>query len=352
MNKLPSFEQIEIVIPDAEARCAPRSLMWHGDTLIDRAGGGTFGLDGKIGRTINEFGHTVSGYGYRFNSAVSSPSGRYAVIYERRGTKGIILRDGEFLREINRSYYHSDVYDFPVLLITLPDGREVIVHCPEAYCELQIEELETGHRLTERRNKPQDFFYSRLAANPSGTRFLSAGWIWHPFDAVLLFETEVVLREPALLDNEQHWQFRDCSSSINSACFLDDDRVILYSDAEADDFHDDDLEEERARRITPGTISVFNLQTQKYESIVPVTETIGTLMPVGKTHAVGFYGHPKLIDLATGTIVHRWPDLATGKQNSSIHREELPPLAIDATHARFAVAGASGISVVTLQISA
>src|SRR5262245_4771266 len=85
-----------------------RSLVWKGDRLVDWVGGGgSFGLDGST---------TESGvrYAYEFDAACACED--YAIIYTRLATKGLIVRLGEWGREINRSYYHADVYDYPVCL--------------------------------------------------------------------------------------------------------------------------------------------------------------------------------------------------------------------------------------------
>jgi hypothetical protein len=53
-----------------------------------------------------------------------SPSGEFAVIYTRLGTKGLVLHRGKIIREINRSFYHADVYEYPIGLAALKNGRE------------------------------------------------------------------------------------------------------------------------------------------------------------------------------------------------------------------------------------
>ena len=42
------------------------------------------------------------------------------------------------------------------------------------------------------------------------------------------------------------------------------------------------------------------------------------MMPVGTNFVVGFFGHPKLIEIATGKVLRSWPDLMSGDQKSSI----------------------------------
>lgn len=153
-----------------------QSLVWNGDELIDWAGGGTrFSLDGE---TVS---NPVS-YGDTFDAAAMSPSGEFAVTYTRLGTKGLVLHRGKIIREINRSYYHADVYEYPIALARLKNGREVLIHCPEEYCRLEIDDVQSGERLTDRRSrKPADFFQSRLAVSADGRTLASAGWSGIPW---------------------------------------------------------------------------------------------------------------------------------------------------------------------------
>lgn len=82
-----------------------RSLSWQGDTLVDWVSGGNLhSLDGTSRRSYVN-------WAYGFDRAVTSPDGRFAVIYETLGTKGLVLKDGEFVREINRSFYHASAYE-------------------------------------------------------------------------------------------------------------------------------------------------------------------------------------------------------------------------------------------------
>ena len=58
-----------------------------------------------------------------------------------------------------------------------------------------------------------------------------------------------------------------------------------------------------------------------------------------------------LVELKTGRIVHRWEELASGRQNSSIIRgqeAQLPATALDPSNRRFAVAGVDAITVIQL----
>src|SRR5215468_6529162 len=205
------------------------SLCWCGDHLVDWVGGcRVFALDGT------EREASVH-YGYRFDAATASPDGRFAVIYERLGTKGLLLRDGQILRELDRSYYHADAYEYPVALFNDPDGRVLLAHCPGNYCRIELEEAETGRPLTASEDrKLSDFFHSRLAASPGGKRLLSAGWVWHPLSLVLCFDVAQALADAHYLDDRHGLpaSFNPDLAEESSACWLDDDCIAVAASAE------------------------------------------------------------------------------------------------------------------------
>jgi hypothetical protein len=121
---------------------AASSLFWDGDELVDVVGGL---------RRWDAEGHArpaAVSWGYPFDQAIVSPSGRFHVMYAERGTKAAVLSQGRLVRELNRSFSHATDYDYPVALGRLPDGREIVAHCPDHYNQLEIEELESGRRLT------------------------------------------------------------------------------------------------------------------------------------------------------------------------------------------------------------
>jgi len=86
---------------------------------------------------------------------------------------------------------------------------------------------------------------------------------------------------------------------------------------------------------------------------VNLAEPAGILRPLG-THAISFYDHPKLIDVTTGEVVHRWTEFRTGRHRSSCGLTPLqghdatPPPALDPLRSRFAVADATGITAIQL----
>lgn len=319
----------------------PESLCWQGDGLTDWVSGGIhYGLDGSVSDPHVRFG-------YRFDSAVSTPDGQYAVIYEGLGTKGLVLRDGRLHREISRSYYHADAYDYPLALRTLPSGRTLLAHCPDEYCRIEIEDLETGERLTRRESHSPDIFHSRLQFSPDGRYLVSAGWVWHPFDVVQVFEVPRALEAPETLDDPKFFQLDEWGAELYGAAFGAPGQLLFTGDGVEDATFPQHAEQ------GSGSIGVYSLTERRVLSLAPLEESAGTMMAVGE-YVVGFHQHPKLIELATGRVVARWPELSTGLQTSSIRRHlpSPPPLALDPARRRFAVGTEKGIEVVQLRASA
>jgi hypothetical protein len=305
------------------------SLNWVGENLIDCVGDRiVFGLDDTSTKVRSLFG-------YRFDKAIISADAQYSVIYENLGTKGIILKEGRFVREINRSYYCADAYEYPVAFFNLADGRPVIAHCPDEYCKIEIEEIETGKKLTSRTNKPDDFFHSRLQVSPDGRYLLSCGWVWHPWDTIELFDVERALKEPDSLDQPWKGNLLGIEGEIHSAAFNGAGKIVIAAD-----------EDEQSKPV----LCTYKIDEDRITSSFRLEEHMGILMPMGD-FVVGFYEHPKLFNLKTGIIEHRWDDLTSGDQNSSIisHiNEKLPKIALDPKNKRFAVAGAEEITVIQL----
>jgi len=310
-----------------------RSLVWDGEKLVDWAAGGEAYL--ISGETVPSRVY----YAYPFDAAAVSPSGEFEVIYTRLGTKGLILRRGNVIREINRSFYHAHVYEYPVTVLRLSNGREVLVHCPEEYCRLEIEDLVSGERLTTgTKRKPPNFFHSRLAASPDGSRLISAGWLWQPVDDVRVYDLDAALVDPSQLDGRGYEI--DAWAEESSATFDREGRVIVA-------LNGIEQEGEEVDRPASSEVRIFDLRHPANPRVIRNTGRLGTVIAVGR-HLLSLYDHPKLIDMESGREVRSWPAIRTGGQVSSIWSSKLPPMALDATGRRLAVADDVGITVLEL----
>jgi len=330
-----------------------RSLCWRGDELVDWVGGGrALTLDGTERRASVY-------YAYHFDAVTASRDGRFAVIYERLGTKGLLLKDGQILREINRSYYHASVYEYPVALFHEPGGRLLLAHCPKSYCAVELEEAETGRPLTaSAEREPSDFFHSRLATSPRGKRLLSAGWAWHPWDIVACFDVVRALADPRHLDRGDMVSPNSgnvCLAEEASACWLDDDCIVVGASAEPEDPEElRDAGDEA--RLRPCGLAVYDLARGRCLHTFQLPEQPGTILPIGQHHVLSLYRHPKLIDLSSAQVLHAWTELASGLQDSSIMRglnddAKPPPMCLDPLTGRFAIADRNQITVIEFDLS-
>ncbi|WP_155847390.1 hypothetical protein [Asticcacaulis sp. AC402] len=267
------------------------------------------------------------GYPYLFDAAVAD--GDDAVIYTRFGTKGLVLRAGSVLRELNRSFYYADAYDYPITVFRLDSGRKVIGHCPEDCNRLEIEDLETGERLTAKSSRQSAaLFHSRLSVSPNGRYLMSAGWLWHPLDQINIYDIAEGLKSPEHLDGPGvrtgTW------ADKVSACWTHDKRLIFGIS------QDEDEEDE-----TPAPKLRFYDVAEGLTRTLALEEQVGQIMPVGEDYLLNLYDHPKLIDLRTGAVVQAWPDIPCGRRTSSIcipKPDFMPTLAFDPQMRRCAIA--------------
>lgn len=323
------------VIPHKGAK----ALVWLDGTLYDVAAGWrSIPLDGSPGSA--KFGE----YGPQFDAAVAAPKGDVVALVASTGTKALLLApDGRIIRELNRSYYQAEAYRYPLALWTLPDGRTALAHCPTEYNQLELEVATTGEPLTTGDRSPVDFFYSRLAVSPSGRYLLSAGWVWHPWECLAVYDLPAALTDPTTLD--AHHGVFDLhglvQAEVAGACFLGDDVAVSTSPEENDPETDDDLAPNMLARWSP-TTGTFTWRTQ-------LTEPAGDLVPFGDD-ILALYRHPRLYDGTTGDLIAEWPDLDTGEAVGSIVWDKAfsgpARVAVDAAGNRFAVTDGGRITLV------
>jgi len=311
---------------------SPRSLVWDGDVLVDWANGGTrYHLNGTI-----EPGGIPLGGG-SLDAAVSTEDGRYAAVYERLGTHGLLLRDGQVLRELTRADHHAEAYEYPVALTCLADGRVLLAHCPDEYNVIELEEAVTGKRLTAPVEAASDFFHSRLRFSPGGNRLLSAGWVWHPWDSLAVFDVAQVQDHPNNLTllplNDSVFAFPE---ETRGADFLDDDTVVAAVDPDSEG-------------AAQSLLWTFSVPWNELQPAVNIPIVLGTIWGFG-TEVLALHAYPRLYDVRTGQLLAQWPDLKSGQQESSIihHIERPVPCAVDRPGRRVALGTPTGVSVIWL----
>jgi hypothetical protein len=227
-----------------------KSLSWSGDSLIDVVGGGqAVHADGaQVDRRVN--------WAFGFDRAVVSPSGHAQILYVALGTKAAVTTGFQVVRELNRSFYCSESYEYPISVFALPDGREVIAHCPDEYNRLELEELGSGRRLTTRSSKSPDVFHSRLRPSPDGRHLLVAGWVWHPYGVVQLFDLEEAVARPESLDEHAPLADFPIDAEVEAACWLDNDRVVVATTTS------EPLGSANTDELGPNEIGVWSLAEQ------------------------------------------------------------------------------------------
>ena len=75
------------------------------------------------------------------------------MIFTSLGTKGLLLKmPHQLIREVNRSYYCADAYEYPAVFYQNSQIRTFLIHCPQEYCRLEVEDVETGeaHHLAQK----------------------------------------------------------------------------------------------------------------------------------------------------------------------------------------------------------
>jgi len=323
-----------------------RSLLWRGDELVDLASGGVrYRLDGS----------SSSGgfqYAYSFDRATVSPSGEHSVLYVNEGTKGLVItRSGLPVREIDRSFYYANRYEYPVALASV-DGKDLLIHCPDSYQRLEIEDAETGQSLSARptksRSETYDFFHSRLSVTPDNIYLVSSGWFWGATSSVMVYDLSEALARPELLDEGGlvSWSYSDLDGGeVGSVAYVGDDCLLVACYAEDPrDPEDQDLD------APTHMLGLWSIPDQTWLSKVTMREPIGTVMAIDRNRCVSLYRHPKLIDLSTGCVIASWPEIDSGTQVDSFVTlaMRVPPTALDSANRRFAIAGADAISVVEI----
>ena len=317
----------------------PSSLDWDGEQLIDWVDGGClYKLDGKFVQSGRRYSYS------RFDSAIQFIDGDiyWTIIYEKRGTKGLLLKNGEDIREINRSYYQADVYEYPIAFFKM-DNEVCIAHCPDEYNKLEIEHAESGKRLiqVEGERDLKDCFISRLRVNKTNTHLLNAGWVWHPVDIFELYDIKKGIQDPKHFDT---WSDEYIySGDIVSAEFLGKEMILI-----ATCFEGGETEAEE-NKLVENQIGLYHIEKKKYLKIATIDFNVGTFIPINEDYGLSLYKYPKLVDLNTGKIIQKFEDIYSGEQGSSIihHLEKIPPIAIDIEQNRIAIGIEKGIEILT-----
>jgi hypothetical protein len=292
-----------------------RTICWNDGKLVDWALAGiTFSINGKEGQ--------LGKYQYGFSDSVTtSADGIYALIYDKLGTKGLLLKNGDLLREVNRSYYCASVYEYPAAFAVV-DNITYLIHCPFEYCRLEFENVETGEIVTNIKSRePKDRFHSRLELSPCGTFLMSKGWWWHPLDIVEIFNIKECLANPLLLDEAKIYP--DGSVEVCTANFIDKTRVLLGTS--------DEVLDDENMPVPVEHIAIWDIVSNELSGQVKVQAEFGNLFVINENFAWDLYKYPKIINIKTGEITEQDETISSGEQKSSIigNSGKLPKIAFN-----------------------
>ena len=170
---------------------------------------------------------------------------------------------------------------------------------------------------------------------------MSAGWVWHPMDVANIYR---------LPDTEETMELDTPFATVDtanevSACSWINDELVVAANAESPEVDDEEP-------FAGGSLGQWSIRSKKWSSLSVPDTTLGRLMPLGEDYVVSFYEHPKLIRVFDGVVVNEWPHINSGKQTGSIihHIKSLPPIAIDSSNLRFAVANDGRIHVISFKV--
>src|SRR5204863_3758790 len=165
----PELRGLEILWP------APTTLVWDQYELVDVTTGQRARLDGSVSRrTLNMT------YGFDRAIGLRTVDAFWAIVYTNRGTKAVLMKNGLVHRELNRTYYCAEAYDYPIAIAENHAGQPIVVHCPHEFNLLEIEDAESGENLNRVKSRHMEF-HSRLAMSANRRFLLDAGWFWHPW---------------------------------------------------------------------------------------------------------------------------------------------------------------------------
>ena len=294
-----------------------QTICWVDNTIVDYASAGKkYTLDGQV----KELYKYTFGFG---DTAITSSDGQYAFIYQKLGTKGLLLKNGDMLREINRSYYCAEVYEYPAAFVTI-DNRTFLVHCPMKYCRLDFEDVETGQIVTDDQDRnPSDYFHSRLEISPNGKYLMSKGWFWHPWNDIRLFDIRKCFDSPEELDKSEIYP--NVGTEICTASFIDENKVLIGSSDE------EEMNDELLENLPQKHIAIWDIELNQISKPIKIQSEFGNLFAINEKFAWDLFKFPKIIDLETGEIVDKDESLASGLQKSSIihHIDKLPKVAFN-----------------------
>jgi hypothetical protein len=123
-----------------------------------------------------------------------------------------------------------------------------------------------------------------------------------------VFDIKACLDNPLLLDRAMFTP--KTGSEIGTACFIDNNNILLYATTEPIDDATDP--------VMPGHISIWNFKAGTFSKAVKVNGPCGNVFPISENYCWDTFEYPKIINLHTGEVVDKAEEIDTSQQRSSI----------------------------------
>ena len=266
--------------------------------------------------------------------------GPWVGVTERFGVNAALVdtRSGE-VRPFVRTDYHCDVssYSFGFLH---HNGRTLVAAQTE-WNRLDLFDAETGELLTDREiaitdsgevgadgNRIYrtvnylDYFHSLLHTNPSGSAFLSNGWVWHPADMVRIYRVEQFFSTfdgggvTVDIPFNSNWD--------RPATFIDDSTFVLVLDDTTESLSPDEATDYHYHQLAFFTVPEPPMSEHRHAPTRLATCDAFPLESCGEGHGELHFDPPSGLLVALtptagaalitldGEVVHREPEFSAG----------------------------------------
>ncbi len=180
---------------------------------------------------------------------------------------------------------------------------------------LQIDDAQTGQRLTDGPRDQPDAYQSRLSISPDRRYLMTAGDRYGN-DEVMVFDLDLAVRDASALDGDGIMPLDATSTDVAAACWLDSDRVVVATTDHVPLFDDADA-------LGPGQLGVWSVSQSRWLHRTTVGYPMGTLIACG-SRVITLYGHPQLLDPITGDVIAEWPNVPIGTKQGSYEDTNFP----------------------------
>jgi hypothetical protein len=176
---------------------------------------------------------------------------------------------------------------------------------------------------------------------------LHAGWVWHPYNVVELFDVGSVLANPHLLDNNENRYDIPIKAEVASAEFLDDDLIVVSTTED----HINEVDLTDKHHLYAHQIGLYSVNQEQFVKKINIGKKVGTIVPLTQDLVMELYQYPKVFDLNTGQIIQEFKEIDSGTQYGPfiLRREKVPSMAIDVKNKRVAIANGTKIDVLSLE---